>query len=270
MSDLTRHFHFMATALFVGYKALLNNETPVSCIVTRGSNILSIGYNYTNISLNGTKHAEFIALERFNGENIDYSELTLYVTVEPCIMCASYLRQLGIGRVFYGCGNDRFGGNGTILSIHNDTGLPEKAYPSIGGICRTEAIQLLRNFYIQENESAPVPKVKKNKNIEDKEYPLNSFNLSEVEFIDFYGNDRLPIFGGDLEITPLVGQGYFIQEYVNLDELKRVPYLEDELGPIDSNQVDSFASLFYEVNAEGCVNYEQPVDKYLHKKRKMI
>lgn len=268
MSDLTRHFHFMSTALFVGYKALLNNETPVSCIVTRGDEVLSIGYNYTNISLNGTKHAEFIALERLK-RDIDYSELTLYVTVEPCIMCASYLRQLGIGRVYYGCGNDRFGGNGTILSIHNDTGLPNSIYPSVGGICRTEAIQLLRNFYIQENESAPVPKVKKNKNIEEKEFPPNTSNLSKSEFIEFYGNSRWEAFNNDLEITPIVGQGYFIRDLVDLDELKHVPYLEDELGAIDNDHVDSFASLFYEINANGRVNYQQSVDKYLHKKRKM-
>ncbi|KAI5959988.1 TAD2 [Candida theae] len=267
MTDLTRHFQFMSTALFVGYKALLNNETPVSCIVTKDDEVLSIGYNYTNISLNGTKHAEFIALERLNG-SADYSELTLYVTVEPCIMCASYLRQLGIGRVFYGCGNDRFGGNGTILPINTDEKLPHKTYSSIGGICRTEAIQLLRNFYIQENESAPVPKVKKNKNIEEKEFPANTTNLSKAEFIDFYGDTRWEAFTDGQEITPLIGEGYFIRNFINIDDVKKIPYLEQELGVIDSNQIEAFSSLFYEITANGHVNYEQSVDKYLHKKRK--
>lgn len=269
MSDLTRHFQFMSTALFVGYKALLINETPVSCIVTRGDDIISIGYNYTNISLNGTKHAEFIALERL-GRDIDYSELTLYVTVEPCIMCASYLRQLGIGRVYFGCGTDRFGGNGTILSIHNDTSLPHRGYPSIGGICRTEAIQLLRNFYIQENESAPIPQVKKNKNIEEKEFPPNTTNLSKADFIKFFGSLRWERFSSDVEITPNDGQGYFISQLLTLNELKQVPYLEEELGQVGLNQLDSFSSLFYEISNDGRVNYEQSIDKYLHKKRRTV
>lgn len=43
---------------------------------------------------------------------------TLYVTVEPCIMCASALRQLGIRQVFYGCENDKFGGCGSVLSVN--------------------------------------------------------------------------------------------------------------------------------------------------------
>jgi tRNA-specific adenosine deaminase 2 len=43
---------------------------------------------------------------------------TLYVTVEPCIMCASALRQMGIERVFYGCANERFGGCGSVLGVN--------------------------------------------------------------------------------------------------------------------------------------------------------
>lgn len=45
------------------------------------------------------------------------SSITLYVTVEPCVMCASALRQVGIGRVVYGAGNDRFGGCGSVLDV---------------------------------------------------------------------------------------------------------------------------------------------------------
>ena len=47
------------------------------------------------------------------------SDTTLYVTVEPCIMCASALRQLGIREVFYGCDNDRFGGCGSVLGVNS-------------------------------------------------------------------------------------------------------------------------------------------------------
>ena len=46
------------------------------------------------------------------------ADTTLYVTVEPCIMCASALRQMGIKRVFYGCANERFGGCGSVLGVN--------------------------------------------------------------------------------------------------------------------------------------------------------
>jgi tRNA(Arg) A34 adenosine deaminase TadA len=49
-----------------------------------------------------------------------FSETDVYVTVEPCIMCASALRQYGIRDVYYGCSNDRFGGTGGVLSIHSE------------------------------------------------------------------------------------------------------------------------------------------------------
>ena len=48
------------------------------------------------------------------------ADTDLYVTVEPCIMCASALRQLGVRGVYYGCSNDKFGGTGGVLSIHSE------------------------------------------------------------------------------------------------------------------------------------------------------
>jgi len=75
----------------------------------------------------------------------------LYVTVEPCIMCASALRQYGIRAVYFGCLNDRFGGCGGVMQIHSDPGV-DRPYRVYGGLFREEAIMLLRRFYVQENE----------------------------------------------------------------------------------------------------------------------
>ncbi|GAA6031069.1 hypothetical protein JCM8097_003989 [Rhodosporidiobolus ruineniae] len=90
--------------------------------------------------------------------------VTLYVTVEPCIMCASAMRQVGIEKVIYGCANDRFGGCGGVQSIHADERLLyAPPYPAFGGYRREEAIMALRRFYISENTSAPRPKKKANR-----------------------------------------------------------------------------------------------------------
>ncbi|ABN64803.2 tRNA-specific adenosine deaminase subunit [Scheffersomyces stipitis CBS 6054] len=272
MTDLTFLFQEMAKCLFVGYRALTVNETPVSCLIEdiETNEILSIGYNYTNISLNGTKHAEFIAVKRLRDSNlnIDFGKVRLIVSVEPCIMCASFLRQLGIGEVVYGCSNDRFGGNGTVLPIHSDPNLPQEPYCSYGGILRSEAIQLLRNFYIQENESAPQPKIKKNKDIENKKFPTNKFNLTKDQFVEHYGKERLPVYeSGEYEITPIVGKGYSLNEIISLKDLKDIPFLEEELGEVNEEVVNEFFDLFFDVGEDGRVNYGKTIRKYNAKKR---
>lgn len=72
--------------------------------------------------MQGTRHAEFVAIASIlQSHPISiFHQTDLYVTVEPCIMCASALRQYGIRTVYYGCSNDRFGGTGSVLSIHSE------------------------------------------------------------------------------------------------------------------------------------------------------
>ncbi|KJE95615.1 tRNA-specific adenosine deaminase 2 [Capsaspora owczarzaki ATCC 30864] len=96
-----------------------------------------------------------------------FQHCDLYVTVEPCVMCAAALRLVGIGAVYYGCGNDRFGGCGSVLDIHSemhrrassddasagaaDPNRNSRPFRCISGIMRLQAIQLLRDFYQSEN-----------------------------------------------------------------------------------------------------------------------
>jgi len=103
--------------------------------------------------MNGSRHAEFQGIAEILKvyPATVFRETDLYVTVEPCIMCAACLRQYGIRAVYYGCSNDRFGGNGGVLTIHSDPSI-DNPYPSHGGLFREEAIMLLRRFYVQENE----------------------------------------------------------------------------------------------------------------------
>ena len=78
--------------------------------------------SYSKDLTQGTRHAEFLAINTVlnNHPPSIFRETTLYVTVEPCIMCASALRQFHIKAVYYGCSNDRFGGTGGVLSIHSE------------------------------------------------------------------------------------------------------------------------------------------------------
>lgn len=137
--------------------------------------------NATNRTYNGTRHAEFIAINDILSRRDEtgvpvYSpeilaECDLYVTVEPCIMCASLLRQFGVRKVYFGAGNDKFGGTGGVLNIHSGNGKAPGSeeevagsldagnqrwkkgdYEVSGGWLREEAIVMLRRFYVQENE----------------------------------------------------------------------------------------------------------------------
>jgi tRNA-specific adenosine deaminase 2 len=87
-------------------------------------------------------------------------------------MCASALRQFGVRAVYFGCYNERFGGTGGVLNIHEDVSV-DLGYPVYGGIYREEAIMLLRRFYVQENEKAPDPKGKKERVLKTEILPLD-------------------------------------------------------------------------------------------------
>ncbi|OLL25269.1 tRNA-specific adenosine deaminase subunit tad2 [Neolecta irregularis DAH-3] len=151
--------YFMTIALEQAALAIIANEIPVGCVFVHNDQALSKAYNDTNRSLNGCRHAEFVAVERILEHHLPsiFKDCTLYVTVEPCIMCAVALKILGIKRVVFGCGNDRFGGNGSVFSIHQDKG----GYQVQKGVLKEEAIMLLKGFYGGCNPASPAPARKK-------------------------------------------------------------------------------------------------------------
>ena len=113
------------------------------------------------------------------GEKKQYSpailkRCDLYVTVEPCIMCASLLRQVGIRKVYFGAVNEKFGGTGGVLSIQRANGrvgcadgmVDEGDYEVSGGWLRDEAVGMLQRFYMQENGRAPEPRARGKKVVE--------------------------------------------------------------------------------------------------------
>ena len=107
--------NWMDAALLEGEKALEAQEVPVGCVFVHPAlGLIGRGHNNTVASCNGTRHAEMEAIDQILLEHppSTLAESTLYVTVEPCIMCASALRQLRVHRVVFGCGNDKFGGCG--------------------------------------------------------------------------------------------------------------------------------------------------------------
>ncbi|KAL3513065.1 hypothetical protein ACH5RR_025782 [Cinchona calisaya] len=167
---------FMNFALNQAKLALDSFEVPVGCVIVSEGKIIASGRNRTTESRNATRHAEMeaidVLLEQWQKIGLSkvevaekFSNCILYVTCEPCIMCASALSILGIKEVYYGCANDKFGGCGSILSLHSSSSEQSnssgdhsrKSFKCQGGIMASDAISLLRTFYEQGNPNAPKP-----------------------------------------------------------------------------------------------------------------
>lgn len=199
MSQLKADLEFMTLALGQAEKALDSAEVPVGCVLVHDGKVIGAGHNFTNNSHNGTRHAELCAIDRILTEFPPgiFSSTDLYVTVEPCIMCASALRQVGIRKVYFGAGNERFGGCGSVLAINRDTANQSigSSYDVIPNLKRKEAVLLLRQFYTKQNPTAPMPKAKKQRIVKDDIPPINfRLYMTEEQFCSYYGKDHVEEF----------------------------------------------------------------------------
>ncbi|NXX40973.1 ADAT2 deaminase, partial [Tricholaema leucomelas] len=146
---------FVCLSVSQAKEALENGEVPVGCLLVYQGEVIGRGRNEVNETKNATRHAEMVVIDQVldwcKQRNRDYTEVfadsVLYVTVEPCIMCAAALRLMSIFSCLF-----RFGGCGSILSISSDdmvnTGEP---FECISGYRAKEAVELLKAFYRQEN-----------------------------------------------------------------------------------------------------------------------
>ncbi|KAJ0173717.1 hypothetical protein K1T71_010866 [Dendrolimus kikuchii] len=161
--------NLMHRALQLAGEALAAKEVPVGCVFTIDGEIIAESRNTVNATRNPTRHAEINCIDYVydycKANNIDYqiyfSNITVYVTVEPCIMCATALSNLNIREVIYGCANDRFGGK-TVVDVSN---YYIQSYSLTGNILANEAMALLKQFYKGVNPNAPELKVKKDKKV---------------------------------------------------------------------------------------------------------
>ncbi|XP_069697246.1 tRNA-specific adenosine deaminase 2 isoform X2 [Periplaneta americana] len=158
--------YWMEVALGLAAEALQVGEVPVGCVFVLDDQVIAKGRNTVNETRNATRHAEMNCLD----ETIDWCTKTsrdfyatmasvkVWVTVEPCIMCAAALHSLHVSAVTYGCKNDRFGGCTSVL----DTSLLYSQPTAMqGGFESDRAMQLLKDFYKGTNPNAPQAKLKK-------------------------------------------------------------------------------------------------------------
>nr|XP_042904269.1 tRNA-specific adenosine deaminase 2 isoform X2 [Parasteatoda tepidariorum] len=152
-------------------ESLEAREVPVGCVMLYNNKVIASSRNNINETKNATRHAEINCIDQVitwckdNNEDMAqvFKDLHVFVTVEPCIMCSAALRSLSVSHVTYGCDNDRFGGCGTVLSVHSDkVAFQGDVLKITSGERAEEAVSLLKQFYRGENPNAPFPKLKEN------------------------------------------------------------------------------------------------------------
>ncbi|MBU6378663.1 MAG: tRNA adenosine(34) deaminase TadA [Gammaproteobacteria bacterium] len=138
----------MRQALSLAHDAALRGEVPVGAILVRGGLVLGEGANAPIHDHDPTAHAEIVALRTAAKRVGDYrlNDSTLYVTLEPCIMCASALVHARVRRVVFGAWDPKAGGAGSIADIF---GIPQLNHrvDVFGGVLAEECGNLLADFF---------------------------------------------------------------------------------------------------------------------------
>ena len=151
---------WMDEAIKVAKLGLASGEVPVGCVFVKDGAVIAKAHNLTVVTRNATTHCEINCIRELTaslGKEAcaqAMKQATLYVTVEPCIMCAYALNIMGVPRVVFGCDNDKFGGNGSILSLHQF----KAGYEVVRGVRRDQAVSLLQQFYEHGNLKVPEAK----------------------------------------------------------------------------------------------------------------
>lgn len=139
---------FMGQALELARKAEANGEVPVGAILVAGGHVIATGRNSPIESSDPTAHAEIQALRTAAGELKNYRlpDTTLYVTLEPCAMCAGAIVHARVARVVYGCPDPRGGAAGTVFNVLDCAELNHRVSVT-HGVRADECKALLQAFF---------------------------------------------------------------------------------------------------------------------------
>jgi len=153
---------YMSEALREAEKAALEDEVPIGCVIVKETKIIARAHNQVEHLNDPTAHAEMIAITQasnylgskwLNGASI-------YVTVEPCSMCAGAFVLARIERLIYGADDQRAGACGTVINIVNHKGLNHRIKVK-RGVLREECSCLLKTFFKNKRVSKSIKLIKK-------------------------------------------------------------------------------------------------------------
>ena len=138
----------MMEALRQAKKALALNEVPIGCVIVYGDKIIARGYNRRNTDHNTLSHAELLAIRKASKKLGDWrlEGCTMYVTLEPCQMCAGALVQARVDEVVIGARNPKAGCAGSVLNLLQVPGFNHQVR-LVEGVLTEECGQMLTDFF---------------------------------------------------------------------------------------------------------------------------
>src|SRR5437868_1935517 len=153
--------YFMREALRQANKAYDANEVPVGAVIVRAGKIIARAYNQVELLKDATAHAEMLALTQAEAAVGDWrlTDCDLYVTKEPCAMCAGALVHTRIKRVIFGCADPAAGAAGSVINLLQMPTLNHRC-DIASGVLASECAAILRGFFRErrdaDNEAGPL------------------------------------------------------------------------------------------------------------------
>ena len=152
---------YMREALKQAKKAYALGEVPIGCVIVHQGKIIGRGYNRRNTDKNTLAHAEITAIRKASKYIGDWrlEECAIYITLEPCQMCAGAIIQARIPEVVMGCMNPKAGCGGSVLNILEMPGFNHQASVT-RGVLEEECSEILNNFFSNLRERNKLEKEK--------------------------------------------------------------------------------------------------------------
>jgi tRNA(adenine34) deaminase len=147
---LTEDEKYMKEAIKLAEKAADAGEVPIGCVIVHNGKIIGRGYNRRNTDHSSLSHAEMTAIKKANAHLKDWrlEDCTMYVTLEPCQMCAGACVQARIPKVVIGCMSPKSGSAGTVADILNNPAFTHSC-EIVTGVLSEECSTVLKNFFLK-------------------------------------------------------------------------------------------------------------------------
>jgi tRNA(adenine34) deaminase len=145
----------MRAALREARESLAKDEVPVGCVVVHDGVVIGRGHNQVEALRDATAHAEILAIGAASNALGSWrlSECTLYVTLEPCAMCAGAIVLARLGRLVYGATDPKAGACGSVLDVIGEKRLNHRV-PVVHGVLAGECGEILREFFAKKRKAA--------------------------------------------------------------------------------------------------------------------
>jgi len=158
LSQPTNDSHFMRMALDMAQQAFHAEEVPVGAVLVQDGNVLATGFNQRESTQDPTAHAELMAIRSASMTLGSWrlTGTTLYVTLEPCAMCAGAIIQSRIARVVFGTWDPKAGACGSICNLTAETRFNHRVTVD-SDILADDCRAILQNFFQNLRSTQPIP-----------------------------------------------------------------------------------------------------------------